>query len=110
MNPPAATQRLTGVSWSSKIVLITAIGGAASVVGFLISTEIGSGYASPDDAVRASCHAAAILGDYSAHNGRYEIGWQPRGEEPGSGWTAIVKGSDGDYSVIDCRHAGITHG
>ena len=90
-------------------MLITAFAGAVSVVGILITTEVGGGYASPDAAVMATCHAARILGDYSSHGGRYWVGWQPAGDAPGFGWTAIVEGDSGDYAVIDCRSERVVH-
>jgi hypothetical protein len=89
------------------LLIAVALGAAAEVAALVVGSR--SGYESPDAAVTATCHAVHILGDYSQHDGRYRIGWQPPGAAPGIGWTAIVEHHGGGYEVIDCKFQGVTH-
>lgn len=91
-------------------MLAIAVGVAVIAAMFWISKSEEGGYASPDAAVTATCHAAHILGDSSGKHGRYRVGWQERGEAPGFGWTALVEGRSGGYHVVDCRFQGVVHG
>lgn len=73
-------------------------------------------FTTPDDAVRATCPAAKILGDHGAVRVpppvgyQVTVGWQESGQQAGIGWNALVTGTGTGYRVTDCKKSSITHG
>jgi hypothetical protein len=63
--------------------------------------------------VLAACKPANILGDYgNAANTapRVTVGWQEPGDDPGTGWDALVATGPSGYQVVECKWKGIAHG
>ena len=62
-------------------------------------------YASPEGAVRATCHPAQVYPSLDA--GR--VKWMTAGTDPHV-WIATVDHSLGGYRVVSCRAEGVAHG
>ena len=68
-------------------------------------------YDTPESAVMATCHAVAILGDYTpADATNIRIGWRRSGQPAGIGWSALVVRAGSRYRVQECKAQRVTHG
>jgi len=82
-------------------------------VGFAVvmTARADTSYETPQEAVLKSCHAVALLGNYTpTASTNIRVGWQELGDAPGFGWVAMVKSVAGGYRVSQCRYQGVAHG
>jgi hypothetical protein len=70
----------------------------------------GKRYASAEEAVTVTCHAAHIVWQQPAGTSGLRIGWQEAGQPNGVGWVALVTKRDSRYLVSSCKQAGFSHG
>lgn len=94
-----------------RLGLTVAVALVVLVALWLVSVRsMGKSYNSPERAVIATCHASAIMGNYTPKRGtNIRIGWQGKGQPQGVGWAALVVRDDGGYRVKDCKYLHVTH-